>query len=407
MSLAVLADHMASKGRGPDSMLIHMSPREVQGLQALAVKNGGSLTINPDTGLPEAGFLDKLLPAVLGFALAPLTAGTSLAFLGATPFASAMTVGALQTLRTGDLGKGLMAGFSAYGGAGLQAGLANAGASTLAGEGIATEAAKNAAAEGITLPADYAELAAKTATPDQIAAAKAAASPMDLISAGAKSATSSPAEMAGFAKDNFKPLMYAAGPILADQAVKSNMPTTTTRPGAVRTFSYNPYDQLYTPTGNYEVPVKAAEGGLMGMNAGGYAPGMLDFAQRSEPVVRMAAGGTPPAYNSVEDLYTNILGRAPDTEGLAYWKQGFGDTIDANEIASFKNAAQAELANRSAPEQQILAPNLVNTAGAAAPAATSVTDLYQGILGRAPESADVTNYWQNQFGDTKIGRAHV
>jgi len=400
MSLAVLADHMASKGRGPDSMLIHMSPREVQGLQALAMKHGGSLSINPETGLPEAGFLDKLLPAIIGFALAPMTAGTSLAFLGATPLASAMTVGALQTLRTGDLGKGIMAGFGAYGGAGLQAGLASAGASTLAGEGIATEAAKNAALEGVTLPADYAELAARTATPDQIAAAKAAASPMDLISTGAKSATASPEAMAGFAKDNVKPLMYTAAPILADQAVKSNMPTTTTRPGAMRRFSYNPYEQVYTPTGNYEVPVKAAGGGLMGMDDGGYAPGQLNFAERSEPVVRMAEGGAPPAITSVEDLYTNILGRAPDTEGLAFWKQGFGDTIDANEIASFQNAAQAELKNRTAPEQQILAPNLVNTAGAAAPAAPSVTDLYQSILGRAPESADATNYWQNQFGPT-------
>jgi hypothetical protein len=221
-----------------------------------------------------------------------MTAGTSLAFLGATPFASAMTVGALQTLRTGDLGKGLMAGFSAYGGAGLQAGLAGAGATTLAGENIATEAAKNAALEGVTLPADYAELAARTATPDQIAAAKAAASPMDLLSTGAKSATASPEAMGSFAKDNFKPLMYAAGPILADQAVKSNMPTTTTRPGAVRSFSYDPYGQLYTPTGNYEVPVKeAAGGGLMGMNDGGYSPGQLNFAERSEPVVRMASGG--------------------------------------------------------------------------------------------------------------------
>ena len=400
MSLAVLADHMASKGRGPDSMLIHMSPREVQGLQALAMKHGGSLTINPETGLPEAGFLDKLLPAVLGFALAPLTAGTSLAFLGATPFASAMTVGALQTLRTGDLGKGLMAGFSAYGGAGLQAGLTTAGATTLAGENIATEAAKNAALEGVTLPADYAELAARTATPDQIAAAKAAASPMDLISTGAKSATASPEAMAGFAKDNVKPLMYTAAPILADQAVKSNMPTTTTRPGEMHTYSYNPYGQLYTPTGNYTVPKQAAGGGLMGMDDGGYAPGQLDFVQRSEPVVRMAEGGAPPAITSVEDLYTNILGRAPDTEGLAFWKQGFGDTIDANEIASFQNAAQAELKNRTAPEQQILAPNLVNTAGAAAPAAPSVTDLYQSILGRAPESASATEYWQGKFGPT-------
>jgi hypothetical protein len=158
--------------------------------------------------------------------------------------------------------------------------------------------------------------------------------------------------------------MYAAGPILADQAVKSNMPTTTTRPGAVRTYSYNPYEQLYTPTGNYEVPVKAANGGLMGMNDGGYAPGQLNFAQRSEPVVRMAVGGTPPTYNSVEDLYKNILGREGEAEGLAFWKQGFGDTIDPNEVASFQQAAQAELARRPVAEQQQLAPNLVaaNTA---------------------------------------------
>jgi len=57
MSLAVLADHMASKGRNGDTMLVHMAPEEVAGLHALALKHGGSLTINPETGLPEAVFL--------------------------------------------------------------------------------------------------------------------------------------------------------------------------------------------------------------------------------------------------------------------------------------------------------------------------------------------------------------
>jgi hypothetical protein len=395
MSLAVLADHMASKGRGPDSMLIHMSPREVQGLQALAMKHGGSLTINPETGLPEAGFLDKLLPAIIGFALAPMTAGTSLAFLGATPLASAMTVGALQTLRTGDLGKGIMAGFGAYGGASLGANLATAGTGAISSE-VGGEALKTAGLTGdaaLTLEADQ---VAQKAIGEKLAAS----TPFEKIAAGAGQATSSPEAMGQFAKNNWRAGLAAISPVLADEGVKSNMPTTVTRPGQVRTFSYNPYEQLYTPTGNYEVPVKAAGGGLMGMDDGGYAPGQLNFAERSEPVVRMAEGGAPPAITSVEDLYTNILGRAPDTEGLAFWKQGFGDTIDANEIASFQNAAQAELKNRTAPEQQILAPNLVNTAGAAAPAAPSVTDLYQSILGRAPESAAASGYWQNQFGDT-------
>ena len=106
MSLHALAGHMASKGRGSDSMLVHMTPEEVQSLQVLALKGGGTLTINPDTGLPEANFLKKMLPMIAGLALEPLTAGTSLAFLGATPLASAMTVGGITGLATGSLSRG-------------------------------------------------------------------------------------------------------------------------------------------------------------------------------------------------------------------------------------------------------------------------------------------------------------
>ena len=131
MSLQIAAQHMASRGRGPDTTLVHMAPREVASLQAIAKANGGSLTINPDTGLPEAGFLSRLLPMIAGFALAPLTAGTSLAFLGATPLASAMTVGTASALATGSVKKGLMAGLGAYGGASLGGALGGAGASTM------------------------------------------------------------------------------------------------------------------------------------------------------------------------------------------------------------------------------------------------------------------------------------
>jgi hypothetical protein len=304
MSLHAIANHMAAKGRGPDSMLIHMAPSEVQGLQALAMAHGGSLSINPDTGLPEAGFLKKLLPMIIGAALAPMTAGTSLAFLGASPMAAAMTVGGFETLRTGDLGKGIMAGFGAYGGANLGASLAGAGASALgptAGAGIPADIAANLTDAGVsTANADIASQAIQQAQP----------SAFDKIAAGAKSVTSSPEAMGSFAKDNFKDIAYAAGPILADEAVKSNMPTTTTRPGQIRTFSYDPYGQLYTPTGNYEVPVKAAGGGLMGMNDGGYNPGQLDFMQRSEPVVRMAAGGTPPDYGAIVNKAYENIGRS-------------------------------------------------------------------------------------------------
>ena len=52
MSLELAAQHLASRGRKGDTMLVHMAPQEVSGLQALAKAHGGTLTVNPDTGLP-------------------------------------------------------------------------------------------------------------------------------------------------------------------------------------------------------------------------------------------------------------------------------------------------------------------------------------------------------------------
>lgn len=130
MSLQLAAQHLAAQGRGPDKQLVHMSPREVAGLQALAMAHGGSLSINPETGLPEAGFLDNLLPAIIGAGLMFATGGAAGAAIipGLSNAATiGLGVGALQTARTGDLGKGIMAGLGAYGGAGLTAGLAGSG----------------------------------------------------------------------------------------------------------------------------------------------------------------------------------------------------------------------------------------------------------------------------------------
>ena len=140
-SEAGLASLLASRGRNGDSMLIHMAPSEVKGLQSLAQSHGGSLTINPDTGLYEASFLKKLLPTLLGF-------GLNFIFPGLGALGSAALVGAGETIRTGgDLGKGLMAGLGAFGGAGLSAGLsaaagaAGAAGTTAAGAGLGSTAA--------------------------------------------------------------------------------------------------------------------------------------------------------------------------------------------------------------------------------------------------------------------------
>jgi hypothetical protein len=66
MSLQLIAKQMEAKGRKGDSMLVHMTPDEVAGLQKLAKSAGGTLTVNPETGLVEANFLKSILPAVAG-----------------------------------------------------------------------------------------------------------------------------------------------------------------------------------------------------------------------------------------------------------------------------------------------------------------------------------------------------
>ena len=139
MSLQLAAQHLASHGRGDDKVLVHMTRGEVKSLNDLAMAHGGHLTINPHTGLPEAGFLKAMLPMIIGAGLAAATSGTSLAV---SPMMAAGIVGAGYTAATGSVKKGLMAGLGAYGGAGMGSSLAASG--TAAGTNMATSEAANA-----------------------------------------------------------------------------------------------------------------------------------------------------------------------------------------------------------------------------------------------------------------------
>jgi len=68
-----------------------------------------------------------------------------------------------------------------------------------------------------------------------------------------------------------------------------------------------------------------------------------------------------PAPMTVNDLYTQYLGRAPDEEGKVFWQGNFGTgNVTPEQQADFMRAAQGELAQRSTEERQQLAPNLVN-----------------------------------------------
>ena len=421
MSLHVLADHMASKGRGPDSMLVHMSPREVAGLHALALKHGGSLTINPDTGLPEAGFLDKLLPTLIGGGISYLSGGLI------DPMTAAAMVGGVETIRTGSLERGLMAGFGAYGGAGLAQGFMGAGAAGLAGE-AATLAGQQATEQGLT------EAARSQAIDEAVraqgfneAVGKTAAG--DVFSKGLSAAATNPM---GFAKDNFKYLAGAAAPIMADMMVPTTTKAPPVSPSFIRQKRVNPDGTVTDLT-----PVNAADWGsrnfsdiYRGYNGGG--------------IVALAAGGAgtdavagAAAPQTVEDLYKSI-GRTPDKEGLAFWQSNFGTgPVNAAQAASFMESANAvkakEAAAAAAPAvvapttitaptggvpDLAFTPNVADTTGitalqpqattpassvlpppaqtaiSTADAQTAVNNIYRNVLGRDADATGL-NFWSN------------
>jgi hypothetical protein len=122
---------LASLGRNGDTMLMHVNPTEVAGLQSLAMSQGGSLTINPQTGLPEAfnlgGFFKSLLPMFVGAATGgagmPLWAGIAAGAATGAVTSKDKLMGAI----TGGLG--------GYGGFGIGKSLFSAGAPTLGAVG--------------------------------------------------------------------------------------------------------------------------------------------------------------------------------------------------------------------------------------------------------------------------------
>jgi hypothetical protein len=120
-----LAQGIASLGRYGDTTLMHMRPEEVNQLTAISRANGGDITINPDTGMPEAflgNFISALLPTAAGLAagaifpgapiLAPALAGGATAFLQGKRDPLSIGMGALSGYGGAQLGSTL-SGFGA------------------------------------------------------------------------------------------------------------------------------------------------------------------------------------------------------------------------------------------------------------------------------------------------------
>jgi hypothetical protein len=246
MSLHAAAKHLSSQGRGPDTTLVHMSRDEVKSLNDLAMAHGGHLTLNPETGLPEAGFLDKLLPAIIGGGMAFATGGASIPLMGmslSAPAAIGLGVGGLETLRTGDLKKGLTAGLGAYGGANIVGGLTAGGTNALTNAKVSGYEDK-LAAQGLELDTEaYGKAASELALEAQKNAL--AASPADQLAAGIQNPGMAVNAMGG-PMSAITQAGLAFGPALAEKKDVPETPVDST-PASPLEYQYGAVNPTPTP----------------------------------------------------------------------------------------------------------------------------------------------------------------
>lgn len=129
MSIKNLAHEISTYGRGGDSLIMHVTPEEVAGLQSIAKANGTSLTINPDTGMPEAfslgGFFRSLAPTLAGIGVGMIP---GMQGIGYGIAAGALTGAALN--KKDPLMGALTGGLGGYGGANLASNALNPAAAT-------------------------------------------------------------------------------------------------------------------------------------------------------------------------------------------------------------------------------------------------------------------------------------
>jgi hypothetical protein len=296
------AQGLASLGRGPDTELVHMTKGEVAGLQQLALAHGGSLTLNPHTGLAEAGFLSSILPMAIGFGLAPFTGGLS----------AAMIVGAGYTAATGSLKKGLMAGLGAYGGAGLAGGLSAAGAAAGAAEGVAGAGAEVATA---AIPGTTAMPSAVTGTSSGALGSGSFVDPITQQSLGMQTSG-----------------MFPPNGQISSLPTATAMPALSTPPPQVQFSQVSPapitMDNIKAGIGSLNSGTsamnfaKANSGALLGIGAGfmgGMEPEKLDAPEANQGMIR------PYTSNRTQVTPTDMIGanfvpgQNPDTSARQYF----------------------------------------------------------------------------------------
>jgi hypothetical protein len=342
MSIKNAADLVRAQGRYGDTQLMHVSPKEVEALQKIAQSGGKSLSVNPQTGLPEAFDLGAMLPAIAGTAVGSMV---GMPWLGAA-------IGGLGTYATtGSLEKGLLAGLGSFGGASLAAGLGGAGATagtTLSSSGAVPAAAAQtaigpgaaaaieggmsgpigAAFEGVNLaggsPAsmlNYGQTAFN---------ALPAAQKLSAMGTGIEQLATNPADTwsaMGGLKGQGKNLAMMAAPVLGGAFSSQDTDIGTTESdGTVRQFDFDPATGQFTR----RAPVKQSE-------FTGYKPSVYGYAEGGDVDQE---GKDAAMRNQIARMYRTYLQREPDKEGVDYWMSQLALGLPMTDIQEGIKASQ-------------------------------------------------------------------
>lgn len=342
MSLKKAAERVRSAGRNKDTELVHFTKTEVGALKGLAKAAGGKLTRNPETGMLEAGFLDSMLPTILGIGANFIVPGSGMIVGG--------LAGAAQNKNDPLLGAALGA-MGGYGGGQLAAGLQGAGAGaaqTAAQEAAAQQLAQNAAVDSAMGGAGVLTAPGAQQSFLSQAAADAATGFMDKgvtdqLAQGAQATFNDPGkfmEGMGGKMPTAKAAGLAAAPMLYDYMMpKQGEDEGIPKDGEGKKFDYDPGYTGGTMTGpdpsserqwyNSSYTPKYAEGGEVQMAEGGFVI--------PADVVSMAGNGSSSAGL---EAFGSLMGAVPI--------DGPGDGMSDDIPASIDGRAPARVARQEA-----------------------------------------------------------
>lgn len=346
MQMKGVADILANQGRYGDSMLVHMNPVEVQGLASLSPT--GSLTVNPQTGQPEAflPFLAPLLGSVFG---STVLAGAIPALAGKTALAGAIGSGLATAAAEGDLKKGLISGITGFGigsavgnilGSGTDA--LRAGAEQAAK--VASDATKGATILGAGSAddiANIAKIAGETARTEGISEFVKGMKPTERIKElftkeGIGKLATSPAALVGTAvgegtnldlerREAMKAMSAASEADREYQAARSqaiidqNVFPGTTMPAPAPAQDYSSYGTQY-----------ANAGGIVSLDPNDFRRRFNGLVKMDDSIQRMQAGGR---FTTTTTRPVSSSGFPEFVPGMPYDPVGLGGTPSSRQQA--------------------------------------------------------------------------